>query len=317
MPEFPVLRRVKARIVEFVSLPASARPLAVLRIGVSAALIGEAMAIASHLYDYYGSLGLVQTPVNEALVHWSLPSLPGVTRLLSFTGLTEAGALLIAFAIYLLALHFLLLGCWTRLAAVTSWLLFLAFKKAGGASAYGGFEFAQIALFYCIALPVGDALSIDASQRPRPPSWVARLGLRLLQIHLCVVYLASGIEKSLGEQWWNGEAIWRALMRPGQVWLDFSWLADHPWVARAACWGTLVCELGYAPFVWLGRTRRIWVLAIIGLHLGIAVALGLVFFSAVMIVLNVAAFLVPAEAGHRAARAAREAAALSFEVHSL
>jgi hypothetical protein len=51
--------------------------------------------------------------------------------------------------------------------------------------------------------------------------------------------------------------------------------------------------------------------------LGIAVALGLVFFSAVMIVLNVAAFLVPAEAGHRAAGAAREAAALSFEVHSL
>jgi hypothetical protein len=296
MRRIAVLRRAKAAIRAFVLEPASARPLAVMRIGIAAALIGEAAVVASHLHDYYGPLGLVQPPVTDALAHWSLPSLPALARALSFTGLTESGAVQAAFAVYVLALHLLLLGCRTRAAAVVSWLLFLAFKKAGSAAAYGGLEFAQIALFYCVVLPVGDALSIDAFRRPRPPSVGARIGLRLLQLHLCVVYLSSGIEKARGDQWWTGEAIWRALMRPGHGDIDFSWLAVHPLVAKLACWGTVTCEIGYSLFVWLKRTRKLWVLAVIGMHLAIAVSLGLVFFSAVMIALNVAAFLVPADA---------------------
>jgi hypothetical protein len=290
-----VLRRAERAFRAFALEPASARPLAVLRIGIAAALIGEAAAVASHLHDYYGPLGLVQPPVSDALAHWSLPSLPALARALSFTGLSEAGTVQAAFAVYVLALHLLLLGWRTRTAAFASWVLFLAFKKAGSAAAYGGVEFAQIALFYCVVLPVGDAFSIDAVRRPRPPSSAARIGLRLLQLHLCVVYLFSGIEKARGDQWWTGEAIWRALMRPGHGDIDFSWLALHPYVARLACWATLTCELGYGVFVWVKRTRRPWVLAVVGMHLAIAVSLGLVFFSAVMIALNVAAFLVPAD----------------------
>ncbi len=290
-----MLRRAKAAVGEFLLQPASARPIAFMRIGIAAALIGEAAVIAPHLHEYFGSLGLVQEPVSDALGHWSLPSLPALARWLSLTGLTERGVVQVAFAVYVLALHLLLLGFRTRTAAVVSWLLFLAFKRSGSAAAYGGFEFAQIALFYCVVLPVGDAVSIDAWRRPRPPSSGARIGLRLLQLHLSVVYLSSGIEKARGDQWWNGEAIWRAVMRPGHGDIDFSWLADHPLVARFACWGTLTCEIGYSLFVWLKRTRRFWILAIIGMHLAIAVSLALVFFSAVMIVLNVAAFLVPAE----------------------
>jgi hypothetical protein len=291
-----VPRRARTWIAKFALEPASARPLAVLRIGIAAALIGEAATVAPHLLEYYGPLGLVQYPLGEAFAHWSLPSLPLLARLLSHAGLPESATLQVAFAIYVFALHLLLLGWWTRLAAVASWVLFLTLKKAGSASAYGGFEFAQIALFYCAVLPVGGALSIDAIRHPAPPSASARIGLRLLQLHLCVVYLASGVEKALGDQWWSGESIWRALMRPGHVGLDFSWLADHPYVARIACWSTLTCELGYTAFVWVRRTRKAWILSIIGLHLGIAVALGLIFFSAVMIVLNIAGFLVPGDA---------------------
>lgn len=292
----PVLRRTEAWLSRFALTPASARPLAILRIAVSVALIAEAAVIAPHLYDYYGPSSLMQPAVNDAFVHWSLPSLPALARLLAFTGLTEAAVVRVAFGIYVLALHLLLLGCRTRTAAVVSWLFFLAFKRSGGASAYGAFEFAQIALFYCVVLPVGDAVSLDTCRAPRPPSAGARIGLRVLQLHLCVVYLSSGIAKAAGEQWWNGEAIWRALMRPGHGSIDFSWLAEYAWVARLACWGTLACELGYVVFIWSRRTRRPWVLATIAMHVAIAVSLGLVFFSALMIALNVAAFLVPAEA---------------------
>jgi len=285
-----VLTRARQRLARFALEPASPEPLAFLRVGIAVTLIGEAAVLAPYLFDYYSSLGLVQAPVADALGRRGLPSIAAAAHLL---GLTEVVAVRLAFAAYVIALHLLLVGVWTRGAAIASFVLFLMLKRAGAASAYGAFEFAHIALFYCAVAPVGGAFSL---QRPRrPPSPGARLGLRVLQLHLCVVYLSSGITKALGEQWWNGEAMWRALMRPGHVWIDFSWVASFPLAAKIACWATLLCEIGYAAFVWIRPVRPFWISAVVALHVGIAVALGLVFFSTVMIVLNLSAFGVAAE----------------------
>src|SRR4029079_2907775 len=142
------------------------------------------------------------------------------------------------------------------------------------ASAYGVFEFATIGLFYCALMPVGDALSVDAgSWRADRASVGARLARRVLQAHLCIVYFTSGIEKIRGEQWRNGEAIWRAVLRPRFQSMDLSWLAFYPMLPLLACWGTLAVEIGYAFLIWHRRTRRVCVLAAIGMHAGIAVVL--------------------------------------------
>jgi hypothetical protein len=110
-----------------------------------------------------------------------------------------------------------------------------------------------------------------------------------------MVYASSGIEKALGPGWRNGEAIWRALMLPEYRRFDFSFLAAHPWMAVVLGWLVLAVEIGYPVLVWPRRTRRFWVGAVAALHLGIAVFMGLAVFGAVMIVLSVAAFGVPAE----------------------
>jgi hypothetical protein len=161
--------------------------------------------------------------------------------------------------------------------------------------------FAQIALFYCLWMPIGNVMSVDNMMKGgmEIPSSFARLSLRVLQIHLCVVYFTSGMDKAEGIQWWNGEAIWRSLMRPDLAQYDMTWLASVPWLAMLICWATLVVELGYAVFVWPRRTRTLWALATIGLHVGIAVMMGLWSFSAVMIVLTGSAFLISAEPGTR------------------
>src|SRR5262249_54241901 len=151
--------------------------------------------------------------------------------------------------------------------------------------------FVNIALFYCLWMPVGHAHSLDrrAGRVSGAPTPAARMGLRVLQLHLCMVYLSSALWKACGAQWWNGEAIWRALMRTDLGPWDpacFAWLAGMPWVAVLAGWGTLLVEGGYALFVWLPWARRWWALATIGLHLGIAGLMGLWSFSAVMIALT-------------------------------
>jgi hypothetical protein len=117
----------------------------------------------------------------------------------------------------------------------------------------------------------------------------------VLQVHLCLVYLSTGLWKATGDQWWNGEAIWRAVVRPDFAEVDCSWLASLPSLSLLAGWGTLLIEIGYAFLIWPRQTRKVWALATVGLHLGIAVVLGLWSFSAVMIVLTVSAFLVSPE----------------------
>jgi len=60
-----------------------------------------------------------------------------------------------------------------------------------------------------------------------------------------------------------------------------------------AGWGTLVVEIGYPFFIWPRRTRKVWAFAIIGLHLCIALFMGLVFFASLMILLTSCLFLIP------------------------
>ena len=59
-------------------------------------------------------------------------------------------------------------------------------------------DFAHIGLFYCVWMPVGYAWSLDqrhgaVSDEATP---LCRLSLRVLQVHLCIVYVSSGIEKA-------------------------------------------------------------------------------------------------------------------------
>ena len=272
-----------------------ARPLAALRIGVAAVLLAQAFAFAPSLFLFFGEHGIVQAPIASVLVPSALPRVTWLVKLLA-PYLDERTILLGCFTLYVGALHLLLAGCQTRAAAIVAWLLHLSLKTTGTASAYGVFEFATISLFYCSVFPVGaamsiDALSTDATSPQHDVSFRAKLGLRVVQVHLCIVYLSSGIEKIRGEQWRNGEAIWRAVMRPRFATLDLSWLAAHPTIPLLAAWSTLVIELGYAIFIWPQRTRRTWALATIALHLGIGIFLGLWSFAALMIVLNAAAFL--------------------------
>ena len=88
--------------------------------------------------------------------------------------------------------------------------------------------------------PSGAALSLDrwlARRRGGPSapaaSSAANLALRLIQVHMCVIYLFAGISKLQGQSWWTGEAMWRAFANLEYQSLDMTWLAWHPWIVNA------------------------------------------------------------------------------------
>lgn len=290
------MNAIGLKIRDFLFRPASARPLAALRIGLAAVLLLQAAMLVVNLHELFGFRGIVQWQALPGQPPPEMPTLTLFSQWLVPLGVAPAQSVTVVFAIYVVSLLLLLAGWQTRTAAVIAWLTHLAFKTTGATSIYGVDEFAHIALFYCVWMPVGRVWSLDAQGQPaEEPSAEARLSLRVLQFHLCVVYFASGIEKAMGEQWINGEAIWRTLMRPEFAGIDFTWLAGVPAVAIALCLATLVVEIGYPFMIWQRWTRPLWALQTIGLHVGIAIFLGLWTFALTMIVLNVAALVVSPE----------------------
>jgi hypothetical protein len=117
--------------------------------------------------------------------------------------------------------------------------------------------------------------------------------LKLLQVHLSIVYLFSGLEKALGFNWWNGESIWRALHNEfGLIDLAYIDSIPSPWIFIVAGWMTIVTELLYPLFINLKKTRVLWVSLTIGMHCSIIVFLGLFHFGAIMILFNLAAYVI-------------------------
>jgi vitamin K-dependent gamma-carboxylase-like protein len=291
------LSRIVAALDRFFLAPARATPLAALRIGLSLVLLLQATLIAPAFFALYERSGVLQGAVRDSLARPGLPDLGWLIRTLGRLGIEESVILTATGVIYLLSLTALLVGWRTRIAAVVAWLAHLTLMMTGSGTNYGADNFGNIFLFYLIWIPAGAELSLDraAGRAPRGPTSTARLSLRVVQLHLCMVYLAGGLMKASGEQWWNGDAIWRSVMLPEYRQLDFCWLADHPWVARVSGWMVILVETGYSIFIWPRRTRLLWIIAAVAMHLGIALFMGLGVFGAIMIAFTVAAFGVSAE----------------------
>ncbi len=285
--------------VRFVSAPASPAPLAVFRIGVASVLLFQALSLTQNLLDLYGARGVVQWQVMDPTVQDFVPRLSWATDALGKLGVSDAMAVKGVFLVSVSALAALLVGYRTRYAAILAYLAHVMMKSSAGASIYGVDVFAQIALFYCMLMPVGAVYSLDraAGRETGEASSAARLSIRVLQIHLCIMYLACGLDNGAGDDWWNGEAIWCALMRSDLCSWDMSWLASVPLLPKLAGLGTLVIEAGYPIFVWPRRTRTLWAAATISLHVGIAIFMGLYTFSAMMAVFTFSMWLVSATPG--------------------
>jgi hypothetical protein len=285
------LTRLQQAAVDFVSRPATAKPLAALRIGLSTVLLAQALAFGGSVLDLFApSHGVMQSSLTELMLVPGVPRTRWVVELLAPLGISEAACVRGLFVLYVAGLSALLLGWHTRLAAVTAWLTHLILMMSGRASLYGVDEFAHIFLFYLMWMPAGAYWSLDvlSGRTSSAATFAARLGLRVLQIHLCVVYLTSGLEKALTPpyQWLDGEVIWRTSILPDYRQFDLEWLVNVPFLVKLASWGALAIELAYAFLVWPRRTRTLMALSTLGLHLGIAVLMGLVSFGAVMMVLT-------------------------------
>ena len=117
----------------------------------------------------------------------------------------------------------------------------------------------------------------------------ANLALRLIQLHLVVIYGMAGLAKLQGPSWWNGTAIWKTMATGEFVVLDFTALAAWPLLINLVTHASLALELLYPVLVWVKIVRPLLLAGVVALHVGIAVmSPGLTEFALVMIAGNLA-----------------------------
>jgi hypothetical protein len=128
------------------------------------------------------------------------------------------------------------------------------------------------------------------------PSISANLAIRLLQVNFCMIYGMSGLSKLQGASWWSGIASWSTMVN-----YEFSPMGNRlymfllRWIsARRPVWelimtastmSTLALELTLPLLVWNKKLRWIYICGSAIFHLSIALFMGLVMFSAMMLVL--------------------------------
>jgi hypothetical protein len=220
-----------------------------------------------------------------------IPSLIKIQSIFSDVMPIEYNTLLLIFRIvFIISLILLLLGFYSRITAFTSLLLFLIFHSTYDYYRYGFDCFINIALFYCFIFPVGNYNALTLSKK-----LIKNTGkyLKILQVHISIAYFFCGFEKILGINWRNGESFWKAIHDVNYTSIiDLNFLANTPFFLILG-WATIILEMLYPIFMNIKKTRKIWLFGIIILHLSIALLMGLYFFAAIMIALNITAYYIP------------------------
>jgi hypothetical protein len=272
----------------FFFTPADPTPLGVVRIAVGLLLLWDFAWLGSDLFAWVGPKGWA----DPAMVRESLR--PGAWSLWL---MVPEGGIVPLYVVGLASAILLTLGLGSRWVAPIAWAFVTSTNRRAPVMLFGFDQIVATWTFYlAITGASGQALSLDrqlARRRGRteggpPPTVSANLPLRLIQLHLCLIYASAGLAKLQGVPWWDGSAIGMLLGNSEFRTFDLTFLADYPDLLALATHATVFLEIAYAVLVWF-RGWRPWILlAALGMHAGIALGMGLTEFSLAMLAGNLA-----------------------------
>jgi hypothetical protein len=278
--------------------PQPAYTLGLIRMAFGAVAICWAVSLLPDLYALFGRHG-VEPQQPESAYQWSV-----------FAIWTSDHALLVGWILLLVSSVALTIGWHSRLAALAVFVLILSFEHRDVWVFNSGDLAVRIEALFLAISPCGAALSLDqvrsagkfwsAQQRPQWP-------VRLMQVQLSLIYLASAQAKLNGNAWPQGTAVSYALRLQDMLLLPTPhWFTTSALLMNAATWGTLAVELSVGILVW-NRRLRPWVLAAgVVMHTMIMITIAVGFFTLAVFVLYLA--FIPPEIVERLPRSVKDMA---------
>ena len=196
----------------------------------------------------------------------------------------------------------IILGWRTRIVLpiyLVLWVSFIELNDGAGDQGDNAYRMFMIAMLFA---DTTRRWSLDARRRARNPEfpdndggqwrWALimanNLAIVVLAFQVCAIYMSGGLYKAGGEAWQHGFAVYNPLhTQQFGTWPVLSDLmtAWGPMVV-AISWGSILFQCAF-PFMLFNRyTRIIALLGILSFHLGIALLMGLPWFSLTMIAVD-------------------------------
>ncbi len=273
--------------------PQDPATLGLIRILAGAMLLYTHLAWTLRLDEFFGADAWVSPEAaasalgdgegrNFAWSYWWLIESPGVARVVH-------GLALVAFLC-------LTLGFASRLTAVLSFIAAVSYVNRVPGALFGLDQIDCMLAMYLMLGPSGGAYSVDrwlarrkaranaTAEQPAQPTVSANIAIRLIQLHMCVIYFFAGLSKLQGEMWWSGAALWGAVANLEYQSLDATFLVRYPVLVALLTQITVYWELMFCAIVWPRLTRPVVLALAVPLHMGIAICMGMITFGLVMLV---------------------------------
>lgn len=203
----------------------------------------------------------------------------------------------VAHAIALAVLTLFMLGLWTRVTSVLAWVITVSYCNRVPLALFGLDQVNGMLAMYLMLGPCGAEYSLDRWLAERRlgrklgrarPRVSANVALRLIQVHLCVIYLFAGLSKLQGPAWWNGTAFWAAVANQEYQSIDLTWLVHYPVLVNLLTHATILWEVSYCALIWPRITRPVMLTLAVLTHVGIGLCLGMMTFGLAMLIANMA-----------------------------
>jgi hypothetical protein len=230
----------------------------------------------------------------------------------SFLTLSDSPAYFeLCYALALVTSVLFMLGWRTRVMSVLFAAVVTSFHARAVFMTDGGDNLILLMSLYLVLTACGRRWSLDARRKrlkalragntPEPPrslfggqlrdartslvAVVHNCGMFLIAAQVCFLYGAAGLYKVQGPSWSSGTALHYVLnlelFRPWPVLSHF--VDEHTLVVAVVGYMTVLLQVAF-PFVLFGRLKYPVLATLLGMHIGIAVLMGLPLFSGAMIV---------------------------------
>ena len=272
---------------DFWFTPRSPNMLSVIRILTGLLLLYSLAVWTLELSTFFATEGLVPLDYRRSSGMWFAWS-----HLDWFAG--SSTGLLVVHCVGMFVVLLFTAGVQTRITSVLTALLAISYSNRSIGADFGLDQILTFLCMYCAIGNCGGVYSVDrmlafGKSAPAPsPTATTNIAIRLIQIHLCIVYFFAAIGKLGGETWWSGEAVWLAMASYEYQQIDMTWLANYLPLVSALTLLSLFWELLYPVLIWPRLTRPIMLLGAVFVHLGIGLCMGMIEFGLVMLVANLA-----------------------------
>jgi len=277
--------------------------LSLLRVLVGVVALWWYLSFLPDLQQWFGPEGILSLKMSQ-----SLRENAGGTAISLLDFVHSSSQLWLVDILGIVAIFMMLCGILTRLSTIAALIFVLSFiHRAPMLTRYVDGILPMLMFYLCLG-PAGACFSVDACLRGRrqdvsmssSPSTMfssaATVAIRVIQVHLVLVYAAMAIAQLQGDKWWQGTAVWWLMARPESRLVDLTGLSSmgiaFEYLVNLWTYAIVLYELCFAVFIWNPLARPILLLVGVFVWGGLALIGGSVSFCLLMLAATLA-FLQP------------------------